>query len=104
MLTNGTYFLLLRRGEITGDAVPVSQYPLAQQNPPAPRGLDLAFGDAGKWLALGIAGGGPEQAAGTGQPKSTEMLRNEVGCAKTDGGEPDRDAFTATGLLSPLLC
>lgn len=68
MLTNGTYFLLLRRGEITGNAVPVSQYPLAQRHPPARRGWILCLEDARRWLALGIAGGGQEQAVGTGQP------------------------------------
>lgn len=62
------------------------------------------LGDARKWLALGIAGGGQEQAAGAGQPKSTKMLGNEAVCAKTDGGELDRGAFTAIELLSSLLC
>lgn len=100
MLTNGIYFLLLRRGKITGDAVPASEYPLAQQNPPACRGWILCL----EMQALGISGGGQEQAAGTRQPKSTEMLGHEAVCAKADGGEVDRDAFMAIGLLSPLLC
>lgn len=62
------------------------------------------LGDAKKWLALRIAGGGQEQTAGAGQPKSTEMLGNEAVCAKTDGGDLGRDAFAAVGLLSSLLC
>lgn len=66
--------------------------------------LDLVFGDARKWLALGIAGGRQEQAVGAGQPKSPDVLRNEAVCAQTDGGQLDRDAFAAFGHLSSLLC
>lgn len=52
---------------------------------------------------VGIGGGRQEEAAGAGQPKSTEMLRSEGDCAKTDGGELDSDAFAAVGLLFLLL-
>lgn len=43
MLTNGTYFLLLQRGEIRGDVVPAKEYPLAQQNPAAHHGWVLCL-------------------------------------------------------------
>lgn len=62
------------------------------------------FGDAKKWLGLGIAGGRQEEAVGTGQPKSTEMLGNEALCAKTGGGKLARDTFAAISLPSSLLC
>lgn len=52
---------------------------------------------------VGIGGGRQEEAAGAGQPKSTEMLRSEGDCAKTDGGELHSDAFAAVGLLLFLL-
>lgn len=63
------------------------------------------FGDAKKWLGLGIAGGRQEEeAAGMGQPNSTEVLGNEALCAKTGGGKLGRHAFAAVRLPSSLLC
>lgn len=63
----------------------------------------LVFGDAKKWLGLGIAGDRQEDAAGMGQPKNTEGLGNEALCAKT-GGKLDRDTFASIRLPSSLLC
>ena len=48
--------------------------------------------------------GGQGQAAGTRQPKSTKVLGNKAVCAKTNGGDLGRGAFTALGLLFSLLC
>lgn len=84
--------------------MPVSQYPLAQRHPPARRGWILCLEDARRWLALGTAGGGQEQAAGTGQPKSTEMLRNEAVHAKTDEESCMEMPLQLLGSYPPLLC
>lgn len=62
------------------------------------------FGDAKKWLGLGIAGGRQEEAVGMGQPKSSEVLGNEALGAKTGGGKLDRDTFADIRVSSSLLC
>lgn len=77
MLTNGTYFLLLQQGEIRGDVVPARVSPGTAKSFSSPW-LGLVFGDAKKWLGLGIAGGRQEEAEGVGQPKSAEVLGNEA--------------------------